>query len=319
MPNKNGYIKTIHKIIYALLPIIPLIAFLVTIDSFYTSILHDKAEYKQYIENLEKDREITLNTIIFNRIHQAKIQNIYIADELRDEFNSTYGNDVDEIKKEILSNNISVGILSTFGRVLIKDITISKLYDAIEPDHVLLFSNNFGIIELNTTFSRAHITEFKKWEEIMRKKINKNLTKHAIEKLTNGSEDVIFWESNYASSHIYDTTILSPSRKELDKMIKSHDLQIFHYYNLLIPTYISFGNKSNDFAIVREINLHRIIEPYVYSINQYTTMMESYRHDMLKIIYVKVITCILISLALFMSFVLAVLSTFSKIYETRGE
>ena len=72
-------------------------------------------------------------------------------------------------------------------------------------------------------------------------------------------------------------------------------------------------------VIIREINIHRIIEPYIYYINQYTTMMESYRHDMSKIIYIKVITCILISLALLVSFVLAVLSSFSEIYKIRGD
>ena len=319
MRDDNYYKKSLINFVYALLPVIPLIIFLIVTDTLYTSVSHDKQEYKHCIEVLEKEREIAINTIIYNRIHQAKVQNFYISDDLDDKIRKKYGTNIEDVKDLIISKNMSVDILTVFGRVLIKDITIAKLYDAIEPDHVLLFSTKYGLIELNTTYSKAHITEFRNWETVLSRKMNKELATNAIDKLLTRSDDIVFWESNYSTAHMKETTISSPSREQLNNLIRMQNLDIFHYYNLLIPIYVTLGDTPTDLIIIREINIYRILEPYVYYLNQYATMIESYRHDMSKIIYVKVITCILISLALFVSFVLAMLSSFSKIYETRGD
>ena len=85
----------------------------------------------------------------------------------------------------------------------------------------------------------------------MQRKINKPLAADAIYKLVNNTENVICWESSYSKSHAEKSTISTGCRDELDKMIRNTDLDLLHYYNLLIPTYISLdkNDESNKLII----------------------------------------------------------------------
>lgn len=305
---------------FALIPILPILVFLFITDAFYYDINELKSEYLNNIRKLETQKKTTVRTIILNRISQAKIQNHNMSIELKKCLNEEYNNDKFAISNDIENNILDNKLRKVFIHVLNKDHEMSRMYDTIEPDHIVFISNKYGIIELtNKNIANRSFISYKKWKEIVDSKNNKDLTDSAIHGILNMTEDIIIWESNLATIEKFDldAQYKSSGIKTISHLINNNQENIFKYYSVIVPTYVSINKEPDDIIILREINLFNIIEPYIYSINKYNAMVEDYKYDMSKLIFLKIMACVTLTVTLLGSFFLALFSAFEKSKEKR--
>ena len=308
------------RLFYSILPIIPILIILYITDSFYFDIECLKKDYNININQLHNQKILTIYSIINNRISQAKIQNHNIKLDLIRTLHNEYNNNNILIIKDLNKKEIPYKLYKTYLHVLNKDYENSKIYDVIEMDNVVFISNGRGVVEINDkTSAYRNILGYKSWDELIRKYYNKDLTKQSIDDILSMKDKTILLESKYATLTNYDISknfdIKSPNL--LSDIINKNDLLLFKNFNILVPTYITIVNSPDDIIIIREINLFNIIEPYMYSIYKYNEMVEDYKHDMNKLIFIKIMACITIASALLISFFLALLSAIEKIKETR--
>lgn len=309
------------RIIYGLLPIIPILVILFITDSFYTDINNLKHDYQNNIKNLEIQKNVTIYSIINARIYQSKMQNNKIILDLQEKLHESYGKDEKShygIKKDI--NEIrSEKIIDIITEVILKDYELTKLYDTINPDNIVFMSNTNGVIEFsdNSHVKKTNFIRFKNWDSVIDTKINNQLAINAIEDILNMHDNTIFWESKYVTRTKPSIRYSTPNNENFNHILNKVDKNEWVYYNILIPSYMYINSSPTDLIIVREINLYKLLEPYIHSINKYDAMVEEYKFDMSRLIFTKIIACISIAISLLMSFFFALCSTLENIKQKR--
>ena len=309
------------RIIYGLLPIIPIIVILFITDSFYIDINSLKQDYQTNIKNLELQKNSTINSIINTRVYQSRIQNNKVIFDLQQKLHENYGKDDiahEGIKKEI-NDTRSEKIVNILTEVIIKDYELTKLYDAIDPDNIVFMSNKYGIIEFadNSHIKKSNFIRFKNWDSVIDAKVNNQLASNAISDILNMHNNITFWESIYVTKDKPSIRYSTPNNENFRHILNKVDKNEWKYYNLLVPSYMYINSSPTDLIIVREINLYKLLEPYIHSINKFDAMVEEYKFDMTRLIFTKIIACIVISVALLMSFFFALCSTLENIKQKR--
>lgn len=300
------------------MPILPILVILYITESFYLDINDLKKEYITNINNLEIQRNSTIENIINTRVSQAKMQNNKMMGDLYVSFKNIYQDNDTLIKKDIEENH-SQRIITILTSAIVKDYELTKLYDAIEPDNIVFMSNKYGVIEFadNSHVRKATFLRFKNWESVIDSKYNKSLAEDAVNSILSMNNRFAFWESLYATETKPTIRYQSCSNTNFDEILKSYDENNWRYYSVLVPTYVYINSSPTDLIIIREINVYKMIEPYIYSINKYNTMVEEYKFDMSKLILMKIAVCVGISIALLASFFLALCSALERIKEKR--
>ena len=308
------------KLFYSIMPIIPILAILSVTDSFYSDIEKLKKDYNKNIIYLSEQREMTINAIINNKIAQSKVQNHNMKKELINELHKSYNNNHNLIINDIKEKNVPEKLYNVYTKVLNHDYENSKIYDIIEADNLVFISNGYGILEIiDKTNPHRNSIQFRSWDDLIKFSFNKELSKKTISDIMLMRERTFIKESNYAILTNYNISnrfnINSPNL--LPDIIATNDLMLYKNFDILVPTYVTIVKSPDDIIIIRELNLFNIIEPYIYSIHKYNEMIEDYKHDMNKLIFLKIIACIVIAFSLLVSFFLALLSALEKIKETR--
>lgn len=308
------------RLFYSIIPIIPILIILGITDSFYNDIKNLKKEYNKNIIQLTEQKEFTINSIINNRISQAKIQNHNIKLDLIQNLHKEYNNDYSMIMSDLKKGYISPKLYNVFIKILNKDYENTKIYDIIESDNLVFISNGHGVFEIvDKNDVHRHIIEYKNWNNLLETFYNKDLAKQTIDDILMMRDKTFIFESKYATLFKYNISnqfnIKSPNL--LNDIIKSDNLILFKNFDILVPTYITILKSPDDIIIIREINLFNIIEPYIYSIHKYNEMIEIYKHDMNKLIFLNIIACVIIATTLLISFFLALMSALEKIKEIR--
>lgn len=309
------------KMIYGLFPIIPVLVILFITDSFYTDINNLKRDYQINIKNLEVQKKITIHSIINTRIYQSKMQNNKIIFDLQEKLHESYGKteiDHKNIQKDI-NNTRSEKIINLLTEVIINDYELVKLYDSINPDHIVFMSNAYGVIEFNDNrhVKKSNFIRFRSWESVIDTKINTQLASNAIKDILNMNNNTIFWESKYVTRVKPFIRYSSPNNENFNHILSRIDKNEWIYYNILVPSYMYINSSPTDLIIVREINLYKLLEPYIHSINKYDAMVEEYKFDMTRLIFTKIIACISIAIALLISFFFALYSALENIKQKR--
>ena len=306
-----------NKMIYAMIPIIPILAILYITDSFYSDINDLKTDYLANIRSLELQKISTINSIINNRIFQAKMQNNKMIIDLNESFSKMYVSE-NKIKEDIddKHSNLIIEILTS---AIVKDYELTKLYDAIDPDNIVFMSNKYGIIEFTDNSHSRHATfiRFKNWRAVLENKPNKSLSESAISDILNVHNNIIFWESIYATDDKPSVRYSTTRNENLQHILKNNDENEWKYYSILVPSYLNINGSPKDLIVIREINLYKVLEPYIHSINKYDSMVEEYKFDMSRLIFTKVIACVVIAIVLVGSFLLALCSALEKNKEKR--
>ena len=309
------------RTVYAILPIIPILVILYITDSFYTDISNLKTEYISNIENLKIQKNGTINSIINNRIMQSKIQNNKMIIDLQSKLHTAYGEDDKSHynMQQDIENIHSKTIIDILTTVIVKDYELTKLYDAIDPDNIVFMSNKYGVIEFadNSHVRKATFIRFKNWRDVISTKTNRTLAENAITSILSMKNNIIFWESDYVTEFRPSTRYIECTYNNFQTIIDSKDENEWKYYNVLVPTYMHIHDSSTDLIIIREINMYKMLEPFIHSIKKYDAMVEEYKFDMTKLIFMKITACIGIAIVLLASFFLAICSASEKIKEKR--
>lgn len=307
------------RFLFTILPIIPILIILFITDSFYSDIESLKADYSKNINHLVTQKKITLSTIISNRIAHAKMQNHSIQLELLKSINSNYP-DKKIVINEMSGENISTDFSKILTNVLNKDHERSKMYDVLDQDHIVFICNYKGIFELSDNHnSQSNSAVYKSWNSFISSTYNKEFTKRTINRILSIGYSRHLIESKLATLSEYNVTTYFDisSQNLLEDIINTGDIGVYQYFDILVPTYVSIYKSPDDVIIIRRINLFSIIEPYIFSIHRYDSMVEDYKHDMNKLIFLKIMACVTITIALLGSFFLALFSALEKIKEKR--
>ena len=309
------------RIIYGLFPIIPILVILFITDSFYTDINNLKQDYQNNIKNLEIQKNVIISSIINTRIYQSKMQNNKIILDLQEKLHESYGkNDIahDGIKKDI-DEIRSEKIIDILTAVIIKDYEHTKLYNSINIDNIVFMSNTYGVIEFtdNTHVKKSNFIRFKNWDSVIETKVNSQLASNAIADILTMHGNTIFWESNYVTKIKPSIRYSTPNDENFKHILNKTDKNEWFYYNILVPSYMYINSSPTDLIIVRELNLYKLLEPYIHSINKYDTMIEEYKFDMTRLIFTKIIACISIAITLLISFFFALCSALENIKQKR--
>ena len=306
------------RLLYGIIPIIPILVFLVITDSFYSDINELKKDYSNNIMQLKLQKEDTIRSIIYNRISLAKIQNDSVKKNLIEEVNKEYGS-LDAVADDIYSSTITPKMFKIYSRIILKDRGLSRMYDVIEPDHILFISNKTGILSITEDINpHKPYHSFRSWNDVMNTKLNKKITENAINSILAVSDYPILWESDFATMNRYVLEAMYDLNKDmLENVIGKDSDYAFKSFCILVPCYVSLAGHPYDVIIIREINMFNIIEPYMFYLHRFNTMIEEYKFDMSRLIFFKILACIIIAMALFCSFFLALCSTLERIKEKR--
>ena len=106
------------RLLYGIIPIIPILVFLVITDSFYSDINELKKDYSNNIMQLKLQKEDTIRSIIYNRISLAKIQNDSVKKNLIEEVNKEYGS-LDAVADDIYSSTITPKMFKIYSRIIL--------------------------------------------------------------------------------------------------------------------------------------------------------------------------------------------------------
>lgn len=311
---KNGISDLNLRVIFGIIPLIPILILLAITDSFYNDINNLKRDYNANITHLEMQRDGMIRAIIFNRYNLAKAQNEVLKNDLLKTIDEKYASRKEALE-DIKDSSISPKMYNIYAEVIEDDYVSTKLYDITQADHLVFISNKFGMLMVNSNLNpHKPYNAFRSWDDIMNIKVNKKITDLAIKSILYGSEHIIFWESAHATIHgTYLEGIIDMHKDVFEEIINKDDESIFKCFSVLVPTYISIGDAEDDIIIVREIDMFNIIQPYLYQFHKFHHMIEEYKFDMSRLIFIKILSCIAVSIALFCSFFLALWSTLDRL------
>lgn len=303
MDNKNS------KLFHLILVLIPIFCFIIVSDILVSDISSIKKDTSENIMKLEKKKNESIHYIIDNRIKQAIMQNNYIEDTFKT-YISNY--DKDQLKEEFKADALDSKIINMLSNMIIYDTKITSIFETHYADHILFISNKNGIINIYNLSSNNPEVVFTNWSEYINKKNNTSLTSSAIDKLINKEDSVLVWESSIATNNnINNENYTVSSEDTINAIINTNNITEYKYYNILIPTYANITNENDnyDFIIVREINLYKTIEPFIYNISKYDTIIEDYKHEMNNLLYTTILFSISITASLSISIIIGVLKT----------
>ena len=301
-------LSTSKKLIM-LLVAFPIIGLLIICNSFYYDIVEIKTQFKEDITSIEEQRTDAIFNILNGISREEKIHNQYIISKIVFDIGRVYGNNMDQLKIDLHSSEDSP-IFDIFAESIDYDKELSDIYDFVPNSSSLFIADKNGILADSGYVERERSS--RKWDEEIKAKKYRELSKNAINMLLNKSTDIIYWESDKDKS-IYNRSLDIPSEPNdhtIKEIIRNNNITHLRNFNILIPSYITntgdiFGvadvddhgirNDNDKLIVVREINMYDALEPYMGKISNYDYLLNRYEAEVQTNIHTKTITFLALS------------------------
>lgn len=314
---KKEYIKTYCKII------ITICIFFILSILFFTTLINDVHDEKEYIQNQHNEIEFEyVYNILLDNLDSAKNNARTVADEIEMDIKDYYGDNLNKLKKDLDDSIYPKKLLDIFKN----NIKNKNFKNLDNSRNGMIVANKSGVLcDMSLDKDReslSYSSTIRYWKYEYPFHDNRILCKNAISKLTNQSNDLIVWDNGIDKYNIKD----GMNKSILKQIYLEEGIEGFKNYDFLCAAYINefsdiFGQEDiigtqynvevHKFIVVQKINLYDIISKdnkFILDKDMYNAINYSYSH----IIYNMFILGIFLSLVIIVT--LCILSTlFNKL------